>query len=203
MPLINAAASAVAPYGGPHPVVYLPGRFIASYDTNIALGAAQSLTGWNVYVMPFEVRRTISINTLAVSVVTVFTGASTAGRIGVYNSRTSGEPLPGTVLVESGSMATWTTVGVKSASINQTLTPNLYWFAVQADNPTGGAVNGSNSQGSVRTTIGWTNVSNGVGVLSYSAASFGLPDLSSVSPASFTRLANTIIGAWANIASVP
>jgi hypothetical protein len=208
MPLIYQPAAATTSaqpwYSAATPVVYMPLNWIASYDTNATVSGSHSFAsvGWTIYLIPFEVRRTITIDSLDVVVSTGFTaGNSSFGRIGIYRSHTSGEPTPSTLAVESGAM-NWATTGSKTATVNTQLTPALYYFAVQADSPAQGALRAAITASQSRANFGWAAAgSSPSAMVSYGTGSAGFPSIPAA--ATLTSTGGSPIGVWSRITSVP
>jgi hypothetical protein len=200
----TASTSTAAPSNAATPVIYRVGNYIASHDLNIT--SWSSVSGPNGYVImfaPFDVRRTITIDTLAVSIGTAFAGGSGNGRVGVYRSRTTGEPYPSTVAVNGGAQP-WTSVAVVPHTFTAVqLTAGLYWFAIQSDNSTSGGVRAGLTAGYNRAIVGWPSYIAAQTNIAYFAPSFGFPDLSAVSIGSFQLGGQHAHATWARISSVP
>ncbi len=98
-----------------------PERWYTAPTTGTALttGAPSANT---IRAIPFVVEENITIDRIAVNVTTLLAGNV---RLGIYND--NGNLFPGTRLLDAGASSTATT-GVKAITINQTLTPGLYWL---------------------------------------------------------------------------
>lgn len=78
------------------------------------------------YFVPVWVPRLLSLDQLAVNV-TIVGGTGSLMRLGIYND--TGAHVPGTVLLDAGTVATESGTGLKSITIDQSLTPGLWWFS--------------------------------------------------------------------------
>ena len=90
-------------------------------------GPAQFPGNGYMTLVPFYVGTTHTFTAIAIKVTT----AGSSGcllRLGIYNS-TASTGLPGTVLLDAGTVACTTSGAVASIAISQTLTPGLYWLA--------------------------------------------------------------------------
>ncbi len=206
MPVIPAASAATQTYSGPNQVVYIPGSYISTHDMYVSqAGMTPNVAQW-VYLTPCEILRTITIDTLDISITTAFTGGTNVGRVGLYRSKTSGEPYPGLLLVDGGSTS-WATTGVKTNSITPLqLTPGLYWFALQSDTFTTGQVRACTAGAFNRATIGFYGGPTG-GVMTqlvHSKGAYGLQaDYSSFTYVNWSPNGSHVYSHYARIASVP
>lgn len=103
--------------------VYLSQRWYVGHG---ALLASNRLMPMELVATPFVVWRSVTIDALSVQVTTAATAGGYA-RLGIYNSAASG--LPGTVLLDAGTVAT-TSTGQKIITITpRVLTPGVvYWL---------------------------------------------------------------------------
>ena len=143
-------------------------------DNSTATGANIALSADTIYVSPLTVTNTTSFDSIQCNIST----AAAAGkviRMGVYNAnQRTGYP---TTLVTSVAGVAADSTGIKSASISATLTPGLYYIAIQSDGtPT---IQFFSGPGWHHGTVGdvTTNISAS-GMFSYSEAySGGMVDL--------------------------
>lgn len=120
---------------------YVSGRWYMPF-----VGAAQVAVGGacpanTIRLAPFFVPRTVTINTLGARITT---GAASGNiQLGIYASSAT-TALPTTLVAHTGSISTTSTGVVSSAVIEGsgrvTLSPGLYWMAINADATAGGTV---------------------------------------------------------------
>ena len=112
------------------PLVHTSGNYY-SWWLNSGSGFVTGLG--DMYLTPFRVVKTTTYTKIAVRITT---GASTgrAARLGIY---TSSSGLPNSLVVDAGAVSGATT-GSKSITINETLTPGIYWLAAAMQGPSGG-----------------------------------------------------------------
>lgn len=91
--------------------------------TSLTTGA---LTANRLYALPFIVPHGATLDRIAINVTTLSAGNV---RLGIYNNNSNVGLYPGTLLTECGAVDVGST-GVKSISINQTLTDGLYWLSL-------------------------------------------------------------------------
>lgn len=118
-------ARQVATGGG----LYIAGRYYdGSYNGANAASATISISANSMRLAPFYCHTTTTFDRIGIAVTT--SGAGNA-RLGIYNANTSG--LPGTVLLDAGTVSVGSVAGVE-LTISQSLTADtLYWLAVVSD----------------------------------------------------------------------
>jgi hypothetical protein len=92
--------------------------FLAGSTTNLAI------TANSLYAYPFVVPESQTFDRIAIKVQTLSAGNV---RLGIYSD--NGTVYPGALLVDAGEVDVGAT-GVKSLTINQTLTAGLYWLVL-------------------------------------------------------------------------
>lgn len=99
-------------------------------------GAGGSTTGNltlvadTLYFVPIVVPFTRTFTKIGISVGTAV--ASSAARLGIWNVDTS-DGGPGTLVLDAGTVATTSSAALASITINQQLTPGVYWLGVVDD----------------------------------------------------------------------
>ena len=95
------------------------------YDTNTTASInTTSFTKSRLYLHPLFISESITIDRLAVECTLL--ALSTTFRIGIYNSDSNG--VPTTVVLDAGTVDT-TSTGLKSITVNQSLSAGLYYVA--------------------------------------------------------------------------
>jgi hypothetical protein len=124
---LNAAFAALASLASDTPAMS------GNYISGVAASVGSVLPGNGVlYLIPVNVDRNLTIDQLAINV-TVAGGGGSLCRLGIYQDASS---LPGTLLLDAGTVGT-ATIGLKTITVSQSLTPGRYWFAaVQQGAPT-------------------------------------------------------------------
>lgn len=107
---------------------YISGTFYSIPGVTISSVSTSSIDANYVYYNPICVTSTIVLTQLAVEVTTAAAAGSKA-RLGIYNSSISWQPS--TLVLDAGEIATDST-GIKYISINKTLSPGRYLFAITA-----------------------------------------------------------------------
>lgn len=135
----KATAAQLAAYllaTGGAAVAVVEGRLVASGTTyysipgvDITSVAALALTANTVRYAPFLVSTPITLDQLACEVTGPGAGGTTI-RMGIYNADMSWQP---TSLVVDAGTVTADSNAIKTASINQTLQPGRYLFAINSD----------------------------------------------------------------------
>lgn len=87
-----------------------------------------------MYCQPFWVGNAITLDRIGIGFTTAASGS--AVRLGIYADNGSG--YPGSLVLDAGTVATATGTGEPEITINQALTPGLYWLAgvAQGGTPT-------------------------------------------------------------------
>jgi len=81
-----------------------------------------------IYAFPFVAVRAMTIDRLAVHVTTAHAGKTC--RLGIYSD--DGNGAPGDLVVDAGTVSVAST-GVKAATIDEALTPGVYWLVIHGD----------------------------------------------------------------------
>jgi len=81
-----------------------------------------------LYAVPFLVVRDMTVDRIAVNVITLDSGKS--ARMGIYKDGTN--LYPGSLLLDAGEVSV-ATGGVKAITIDQALAKGLYWLAIVSD----------------------------------------------------------------------
>ena len=103
----------------------IPNRYyIAGMDSQGALGAPAAVVANTLYTMPIMIGRGGTIDRLGVNVSTAIAASNV--RMGIYRNLNG---IPGTLLLDAGTVATTTPAGLKEIIISQNLQPGLYWIA--------------------------------------------------------------------------
>jgi len=96
--------------------------------------SSAALTNGRLYAFPLIVGENITIDRLGVSLSSTPTSAGTEViRLGIYNSLPSTH-YPGTLLLDAGTVPASAITNLVSVAINQSLTPGLYYLALQSNN---------------------------------------------------------------------
>jgi hypothetical protein len=144
--------------------------FVSSYYYK-GEGAAPSLAGTattnTTYYTPFFVPVTTTFDRIAIRSGNTHSGTASV-RLGIYNS-SSGKP--DTVLLDAGTVSTGTSSATYTITINQQLTPGVYWLA--ANSQTAASINTyiSNAITSASSFIGAPFASNFAAITFYSQSS--------------------------------
>jgi hypothetical protein len=113
--------------GGTMPTL-ISGRY---YDPQFWLAATVNagsiVVAGRLYAVPMLIPATVTIDRIGISV-TSGSGAATTARLGIYDDDASGS-LPDTLLLDCGTVLTDAIAPVE-ATISQSLTAGLWWFAV-------------------------------------------------------------------------
>ena len=132
-------------------VAIVSGAHYLALHMGIAGGAA--LTASQLYAYPFRVRRAITL--VGLSVWTNSSAASSKVRVGIY---TDSGGKPSARLCDSGDLSTPTANTVVQGAVSLTLTPGVYWMAVQTYSTPSNlrmfAING------VGNDLAWSRVAN-------------------------------------------
>ena len=100
-----------------------------AWYTSQKVGGSSSVTGAAtanyIIAMPFLVSKAITLDRIAINVTTQAAGLI---RLGIYANDSSKGLYPGALLLDAGEVDTGSS-GIKSITINQALTPGLYWLA--------------------------------------------------------------------------
>jgi hypothetical protein len=99
-----------------------PNRWYPAGQVNALAVSAAAPSANNLRALPFFVPKKVTLDRIAINVTTLATGKAC---FGVYSD--DGSVYPGSRILDGGEVDTGTT-GVKVVTINQTLTPGLYWF---------------------------------------------------------------------------
>jgi len=114
-----------------------------------------TMTANRLYALPFVVNTDCVLDRIAIYVSTAV--VSTKARLGIY-IKSAGAPssiMPGILVLDAGEVDT-STVGVKSITINQTLSPGLYYLVAVSN----GAIGVRMENGNVSSILG---ISSGLG----------------------------------------
>lgn len=130
-------------------------RYYSSPSNGAAISTA-AIVANTLYAMPFIAEKEFAIDSIAMKVTTL--GASSNLRFGIYSSQNL---YPNSLIVDSGSIP-GTTIGVKSAVINITLTQALYWL-VCVCSATAPVVSGFTAAG-LNPILGLDNTLSGLGL---------------------------------------
>ena len=147
----------------------ISGRYFIG--SNTAPGSNEFSNGnlSRLWAAPFQVPRAMSIDRLAVEVMTL--QAASTCRLGLYRANANGEP--GVLVVDGGTVDTSTT-GAKEATVDVALQPGLYWTAWEFDVANVG-LRGRGTGSAL--SLGWSSPGNQPEVILYVSHTFGaLPD---------------------------
>lgn len=81
-----------------------------------------------LYAVPFLAARDMTVDRIAVYVVTLDSGKS--ARMGIYNDGTN--LYPGSLLLDAGEVSVGS-AGIKAITIDQSLTKGIYWLVIVSD----------------------------------------------------------------------
>ena len=155
-----------------------------------------AVTAGRLYAIPFYASRLITLDRLAFNVSTQSNGQN--ARIGIYSSHSKSDLYPDTLIYDSGNLST-TGTGVKNGatSLSISLTPGLYWFAMNCSStPT---VRGF-VVADCYSIFGYNNTLNGspnVGLI----ATLAFGALPVTFPSGAPALSGSIPGIWARLSS--
>lgn len=123
------AASTVAA-GDDARIVSLPLYVSAQYTANTSTATTTTALVTNrLYYLPFVITTSTTFDRIAIEHLGAVGGAASVVRLGIYSS-TSG--LPSTQLLNAGTVDLTTAIALKAITINQTITPGLYYLAAVA-----------------------------------------------------------------------
>lgn len=117
---------------------FVAGRYYLSpgqYDPSFSTFIASSSNDLTLFFTPFAVQNEFTFDRMGISIQSAGTAAGVA-RIGLYNDDNGS---PGTLAFDAGTVAIDATNG-QEATINQTLSPGWYWFALTHNESAGVAV---------------------------------------------------------------
>mgnify|MGYP000553028085 CR=1 FL=1 len=98
----------------------------AQYVTGLISPTTTSQTSNRLYMYPFWVHTTTTFDRIAINHAATSAGASSVCRLGIYNDSSG---VPGTLLLDAGTVDLSTATAFKTITISQQLTPGLYWLA--------------------------------------------------------------------------
>jgi len=169
----NATWQSQYPYFLIHPQVFESGDYLLapSFTTDTSPANVGFMTAYPIFLPTTTVDR-IGIE------VTSAGGAGSLGRLGIYNSSSSGN-YPDTLLLDAGTVAVSGSTGKKEATINQLITQGIYWLAHLSDTVSGSAPTlrrfGITSIPNFRKNQNDSNLRTNQGYRAGSVASGGLP----------------------------
>lgn len=104
-----------------------PSAFMRSgvYYTAPGISGTATFANGNARAIPLWVPRSLSVDRIGIEVVTTPGSVGALIRLGIYSD--DGNGFPGAVLLDAGTVDP-TSTGVKELTINQALTPGLYWL---------------------------------------------------------------------------
>lgn len=123
------AASTVAA-GNDARIITTPIYVTQQYTANTSNASTTSgITSNRLYYLPYLITTSTTFDRIAIEHLGAVGGASSVVRLGIYSSTSS---LPSTLVLDAGTIDLTTAIAFKTITINQTLTPGLYFLAVVA-----------------------------------------------------------------------
>lgn len=134
---------------------YSTGAYYCSPTSN-AIGGSLVLTPDTLYFAPFIIGSAVTMTRISII---VSSGVAGNVRLGIYNSDNAN--LPGTLLVDGGTISVATT-GVKEVTISQALSPGIYWTALVGN--VAATIKGNITNPFCSAYVGMTNINTGGGL---------------------------------------
>jgi hypothetical protein len=187
--------------GGVTFTVYATGNYIQPVQGTLSAGVA--MVANNIYLYPFFVLRTLTVDNLGARVTSASAGSNV--QLAIYNSTTNG--VPTTLLASTASLSAGATGTVNAAVTAFTLNAGqMYWMAMNSDGaPTMvGIAPTSNYYTTIfgSTSLGDVSSASGVPVGRAVAQTYGTwPDLTSISTTIDTGRRGGLV--WLKVATLP
>lgn len=108
--------------------VFRTGEYVLPFVLSCYSISQATMTANTIYAVPFLAARDMTVDRIAINVITADTGNS--ARMGIY--RDGNNLYPGELLLDAGEVSVGTT-GVKAITIDQSLMKGLYWLAIVSD----------------------------------------------------------------------